>query len=48
MLDNLITLWYDGLNRMKMALLAGCLSTGTENVFMPEWQLEAEEERNEE
>lgn len=47
MLDNLITLWYDLLNRMKVALLAGCLPAETENVFMPEWQLDVEEEQDE-
>lgn len=47
MLDSLMTLWYYPLYRMKVALLAGCLPAETENVFMPEWQLEVEEERNE-
>lgn len=47
MLDNLIALWYSLLDRMKVALLAGCLPAETENVFMPQRQLEAEEERDE-
>lgn len=48
MLDNLMILWYSLLDWMKVALLAGCLPTETESVFMPQRQLEAEEERNEE
>ena len=39
MLDNLITLWYSLLDRMKVALLAGCLPTEMENVFIPHRQL---------
>lgn len=47
MLDNLITMWYSLLDRMKVALLAGCLPTEAGNTFIPKWQLEAEEERDE-